>query len=109
MLNGWGDQFFYAFANTTHKEIPTKIIDYSILNLHKFRTAYQYNISKGTEPKEKHNHDDSSSFYVFSLYDYRDCITYSTLLNKKVKRQRSPEEIMKIINDYYDSSTQRTK
>lgn len=64
IIEGWGDYFFYGFAN----EADTALCQWLIGDLKAFRIWYSRSLAKnqGKPPgSQQQNHDGSSSFYAF--------------------------------------------
>lgn len=66
ILSGWGDYFFYGFADYDQ----AKIIAYRIIDLRAFRNWHATKSLSGTIPGERRTNADGSS--EFTVFDFRE-------------------------------------
>jgi hypothetical protein len=69
IVEGWGDYFFYGFANPTY----TDLLGYTLGDLRVFRLWFNQQLARlapGAYPGERHpNKDGSSFFYAYNIAD----------------------------------------
>jgi hypothetical protein len=67
LLSGWGDYLFYGFADETESRLAAWLVG----DLHVFRRwLHRYYQAYGESPGDmRRNHDGSSAFFAFGIYD----------------------------------------
>ena len=74
IIEGWGDYFFYGFADETE----TVLAKWTLGRLSSLRLHLAKLVWDGKKPDPIQNYDDSSSFYAFNVADVRDFVVASS-------------------------------